>query len=221
MIDLLEDWRTFFYQRDMQIRLHSISRHGDLFVNLDKPAVSQEEEIHALAPPFQRISEYIYNSTKHGQLRVSNRAHGFLKAYNRVWKTTGTMRVGWTCLAKLDIVPSIFAPLGFEIIIINVGMTKRSDGKTKWMISDIGKVIPQELHTNQYVVRQDLILDNEEHFVMTYRRRCGGNMYLWENGDDHPDDDKEIEWINQLKEAAKYRGYQKPTGAKNKSDYKK
>ena len=221
MIDLLEDWRKFFYKRDMQIRLHSISRHGDLFVNLDSPAVSDEKEIHALAPPFQRISEYIYNSTKHGQLRVSNNAHGFLKGWNRVWKTTGTMRVGWTCLAQLDVVPSIMSPLGFEIIIINVGMTKRSDGKTKWMISDIGKVIPQELHTNQYVVRQDLILDNAEHFVMTYRRRCGGKMYLWENGDDHPDDDKEIEWINKLKEAAKDKGYQKPTGAKDKSDYKK
>ena len=222
MIGLLEDWRTFFYKRDMQIRLHSISHKGDLFVNLDSPAVSEERERHALAPPFQRISEHIYNSTKHGQLRVPNNAHGFLKNWNRPWKTTGTMRAGWTCLAQLDVVPSIMAPLGFEIIIINVGMTKRSDGKAKWMFSDIGKAIPQELHTNQYVVRQDLLLNNEEHFVMTYRRRYGGQMYLWENGDgdNHPDDDKEIDFINKLKEVAKEKGYQKPTGAKNRSDYK-
>ena len=45
-------------------------------------------------------------------------------------------------------------------------------------------------------------------------------MYLREN-DDHPDDDKEIEFINKLKEAAKEKGYQKPTGAKDRHDYKK
>ena len=115
----------------MQIRLHSIPHKGDLFVNLDSPAVSEEKEIHALAPSFQRIIEYIYNSTKHGQLRVSNKAHGFLRNWNRPWKTTGAMPAGWTCLAQLDVVPSIMAPLGFEIIIINVGMTMRTDGKTK------------------------------------------------------------------------------------------
>ncbi len=189
---------------------------------MSSASISPTSTLPDLAPPFQRISEYIYNSTKHGQLRVPNNAHGFLKNWNRPWKTTGTMRAGWTCHAQLDVVPSIMAPLGFEIIIINVGMTKRSDGKTKWMITDLGKVIPQELHTNQYVVRQDLLLNNEEHFVMTYHRRYGSHMYLWENGDgdNHPDDDKEIDFINKLKEAAKEKGYQKPTGAKNRSDFK-